>query len=154
DPKTQRSLGTLETVTVIPVREVVLDEKTTATFAEKARKHAETRDLSRSKWAEPLEKVREGIPYPGIETELPLFYDRPTSFWDWLPEDAILVADDFAALGIAVEEHADEVKTIVSGKETLLSIDDALLSDRFGEAMEKMRRLVVPSLDTLSSSEV
>jgi transcription-repair coupling factor (superfamily II helicase) len=75
---------------------------------EKARKHAEARDLSRSKWAEPLEKVREGIPYPGIETELPLFYDRHTSFWDWLPEDAVLVLDDAAAVSDAVDEHSEK----------------------------------------------
>jgi transcription-repair coupling factor (superfamily II helicase) len=153
DPKSQRSLEGKSAVTIIPVREVILDEKTAATFAEKARRQAEARDLSRSKWSEPLEKVRAGIPYPGIETDLPLFYDRPTSFWDWLPEDAILVADDFAALEAAVEEHADEVRTIVSGKETLLSVEEALLTNAFRGSIEKKRRLTMSSLDTSPSSE-
>ncbi|HEX5037505.1 MAG TPA: transcription-repair coupling factor [bacterium] len=159
DPKTQRSLGAVDAVTIIPVREVILDEKTTATFAEKARKHAEARDLSRSKWAEPLEKVREGIPYPGIETDLPLFYDRPTSFWDWLPEDAVLILDDAAAVSDAIDEHVEEVKTIVSGasgasKETLLAVEDVLATAAMRAALEGKRRLAMPSFDASGDAVV
>lgn len=146
DSKTQRSLTTHPSISLIPVREVILDEKTIATFAEKARSLAEERDLSRSHWAEPLEKLREGIPFAGIETYLPLFYEKPTSFWDWLPDDALLLADDFSELGVAVEEHVDEVKTLVSGKETLLRPEDVLLPSSFREGLNHRRKISLASL--------
>ncbi|HSA59741.1 MAG TPA: transcription-repair coupling factor [bacterium] len=157
DAKTQRSLegqGALTAASLIPVREVVLNDKTAATFAEKARRTAEDRDLSRSHWAGPLEKVREGIPFAGIETYLPLFYDRPTSFWDWLPEDAVILADDFAALEAVIEEHADEVKTLVAGKETLMRPEDVLLTGAFREGIAQRTRITLGSVSSRPAEEI
>lgn len=150
-PKTQRSLEgkPADTVALIPVREVVLDLKTVATFAAKARASAEARDLSRSQWAEPLEKAREGIPFPGIETYLPLFYENPTSFWDWLPENAVLIADDFSALDVALEDYEGEIKTIIAGsadKGTLIGPEDAVLSDTFRNQITKRPRIALSSM--------
>jgi transcription-repair coupling factor (superfamily II helicase) len=148
DARTQRSLGApaLAETAIVPVRDVLLNETTAAVFAQKARKLAEERDLSRSHWAEPLEKVRSGIPFPGIETYLPLFYERPATFWDWLPADAIVLADDFAALETAMEEHEEEVKTLVAGKETLMRPEDVLLADAFREGMAKRVRVALGSI--------
>jgi transcription-repair coupling factor (superfamily II helicase) len=147
DARTQRSLGApaLAEAAIVPVREVVLNETTASVFAQKARKFAEDRDLSRSHWAEPLEKVRAGIPFPGIETYLPLFYERPATFWDWLPADAIVLADDFAAIDAAIEEHAEEVKTLVSGKETLIRPEDVLLADAFRKGLAERMRISLGS---------
>lgn len=150
-PKTQRSLEgkPADTVSLIPVREVVLDLKTVATFAAKARASAEARDLSRSQWAEPLEKAREGIPFPGIETYLPLFYENPTSFWDWLPANAVLIADDFSALDVALEDYEGEIKTIIAGsadKGTLIGPEDAVLSDTFRNQITKRPRIALSSV--------
>jgi len=146
DAKTQRSRESKENITLIPVRDVVLDDQTVATFAKKARASAEARDLSRSQWSEPLEKVREGIPFAGIETYLPLFYDKATSFWDWLPENAVIISEDFAALETALEEYESEVQTIIAGmsqKGTLIGPEETLTTAAFRDQLSQRPRLVL-----------
>ena len=134
DAKSQRSLGPRDSAAIIPVREVLLTEETIETFSQRVRKRAEEKELGRSQWAPLIEKVRERIPFPGIETYLPFLYENPTRFWDWLPPETVLITEDWTALKTTAEEYLEEVKTLTQGKTLLLEPEEVLLS---ADALEK-----------------
>jgi transcription-repair coupling factor (superfamily II helicase) len=85
DPATQRSLGTLEDLVVLPANEVVLDDA--------AREHALARRKRRQDpqfW----HQVQEGRHFPRIERHLAEFYPQPETLWDYLPPDTVVVEWD------------------------------------------------------------
>jgi transcription-repair coupling factor (superfamily II helicase) len=85
DPATQRSLGSLEELVVLPASEVVLDAQ--------AQGHALSRRKRRQDpqfW----ENVQEGRHFPRIERFLPEFYDQPQALWEMLPPETMVVAWD------------------------------------------------------------
>ncbi|MEE8171735.1 MAG: transcription-repair coupling factor [Alphaproteobacteria bacterium] len=81
DPVSQRSEGALNSLQLVPVSEVVLNEASIARF----------RSGYRSKFgavtgADPLfEAVNAGRRYPGMEHWLPLFYENLETIFDYLP---------------------------------------------------------------------
>ena len=88
DPETQRSGEALEAFISVPVREVILDElgieRFTAAFRSRfpqLRKHPM------------LASVLAGRPHPGIESLLPLTYERTARLPDYLPDGAEVLAD-------------------------------------------------------------
>ena len=85
DPATQRSLGSLEELVVLPASEVVLEGG--------AREHALSRRKRRQDpqfW----ENVQEGRHFPRIERHLEEFYDQPQTLWEMLPPETVVVAWD------------------------------------------------------------
>ncbi len=129
DPDTQKTVRTFsenESAVVLPVREVILTAETTDRFASQARALAESRDLTRSLWAEPLEKIKEGIHFPGIENLLPLFYETGT-FWDWLPPETTFLSENFD-LSATLQELDHDYEHFIAGKEFLLRPQELLLS--------------------------
>ncbi len=97
DPATQRSLGNLDELVVLPASEVVLDGET--------REHALARRKRRQDpqfW----ENVQEGRHFPRIERFLSEFYDQPQTLWDLLPPETVVVAWDPMSL-------ARELKKVV-----------------------------------------
>jgi len=85
DPGSQRSLGALEDLVVLPASEVVLDAP--------AREHALARRKRRQDpqfW----HQVQEGRHFPRIERHLEDFYPQPETLWDFLPADTVVVEWD------------------------------------------------------------
>jgi transcription-repair coupling factor (superfamily II helicase) len=94
DPASQRSLGSLEDLVVLPASEVVLDGP--------AREHALARRKRRQDpqfW----QQVQEGRHFPRIERHLADFYPQPETLWDFLPPDTVVVEWD--PLNLARELH-------------------------------------------------
>ncbi|MFZ5579407.1 MAG: transcription-repair coupling factor [Pseudomonadota bacterium] len=105
DPETQRSLETIEALNLLPAREYPLDEEGIK-HARKAWGHyfdTAGRDLLRG--------LQQGLPFPGIEYYLPLFFEGLATLFDYLPartaclnlQDTGKAADDF--LREARERH-------------------------------------------------
>ncbi len=97
DPETQRSLETIEALNLLPAREYPLDDEGIK-HARKAWGHyfdTAGRDLVRS--------LQQGLPFPGIEYYLPLFFDGLATLFDYLPARTVCLslpgldkaADDF-----------------------------------------------------------
>ena len=85
DPASQRSLGQLPELVVLPASEVVLDGAT--------REHALARRKRRQDpqfW----ENVREGRHFPRIERHLEEFYPQPQTLWEMLPPETVVVVWD------------------------------------------------------------
>ncbi len=130
DPQDQRTLASREEATVIPVRDVILNDETVEIFSKKIRQVAEKNDLPRPLWGPYLEKVRHKIPFSGIETYLPLFYEHPTTFWNWLPQETVLVAHDFKSLLPAIREHFEEIETLTHDKKTIMEPAEVRLTEK------------------------
>ncbi|MBI3541119.1 MAG: transcription-repair coupling factor [Deltaproteobacteria bacterium] len=125
DPKTQRSQDPQESMDVIPVREILLNEKTMALFSQKIRQSAEGQDLMRSDWFPWVEKVREKIYFSGIETYLPFFYEHPTTLQDWLPTDTKVIVE--SNVQKTLQDYRDEIGSLVQGKKTIITQDQVMV---------------------------
>jgi len=87
-PETQRSQEQLDTFFSAPVREVILDEPGIRQFVAAFR--ARFPHLRKHPM---LAAVQAGRPHPGIESLLPLAYERTTRLLDYLPQHAVVMAD-------------------------------------------------------------
>ncbi|HEY2590050.1 MAG TPA: transcription-repair coupling factor [Steroidobacteraceae bacterium] len=93
DPETQRSLGSIERVRLLPAREVPLDPDAVRGFRRRYRTRFEGDPMQSAVYR----GVSEGIAPAGIEFYLPLFFDETDTLFDYLPQDAVIVYD--AAVG-------------------------------------------------------
>jgi transcription-repair coupling factor (superfamily II helicase) len=89
DPDTQRSLETLQRVSLLPAREVPLDEDSVREFRRRYRTRFEG-DPTRS---EIYRGLKQNTAPPGIEFYLPLFFEETCGLTDYLPRDCVLALD-------------------------------------------------------------
>lgn len=90
EPESQRSMEKIDTVRVLPAREVALTKDSISRF--------------RSNWLNRFEgnpnnapvyrDVSNGIAPAGIEYYLPLFYEQTHSLFDYLPDNCMVVLDE------------------------------------------------------------
>jgi transcription-repair coupling factor (superfamily II helicase) len=114
DPSTQRSAdldgGLLKHVLVPPAREALPGRVVgLGSYLEAA---APQRDDDLPSWQDDIPSMREGRLSPNIEFYLPMIYSKPASLLDYLPEDALVVIDDWPELERGVAElhaHAAQI---------------------------------------------
>ena len=87
DPETQRSLGSIERVRLLPAREVPLDPEAVRGFRRRYRTRFEGDPMQSAIYR----GVSEGIAPAGIEFYLPLFFDETATLFDYLPRNAVIV---------------------------------------------------------------
>ena len=104
DPETQRSLDSLESVRMLPAREVPLDSEGVKGFRRRWRTRFEGDPTQSSLYR----GVSEGLAPPGIEFYQPLFFDETATLFDYLPKDAVLVSD--AALAGALLKDWEDIE--------------------------------------------
>ena len=114
DPATQRTMmvngrSQTERVIIPPTREalphVARDFATSLPEIELADDHLPS-------WEDDIPHLKSGIAFPELEFYLSLMYPRPASLLDYLPENVLIVVDDWAELETAVHElhdHADQI---------------------------------------------
>jgi transcription-repair coupling factor (superfamily II helicase) len=103
DADTQRSGASLNSVRLLPGRELPLDSDAVKSFRLRYRKRFEG-DPTRSII---YRGVSDGLAPPGIEFYLPLFFDSTATLLDYLPADTVVCAS--VALGADVERAAKDV---------------------------------------------
>ncbi|HKJ76805.1 MAG TPA: transcription-repair coupling factor, partial [Gammaproteobacteria bacterium] len=90
DPETQRSLDKVDQVRLLPAREFPLDEEGVRHFRQAFRMAFEG-DPQRC----PVYRdVSQGLPPPGIEYYLPLFFEETAALFDYLPDSALLATPE------------------------------------------------------------
>ncbi|NDF87276.1 MAG: transcription-repair coupling factor, partial [Gammaproteobacteria bacterium] len=87
DPQTQRSQDTLDSIRLLPAREMPLDGDSVRAFRRRYRTRFEG-DPTRSAI---YRGVSDGIAPAGIEFYLPLFFDETATLFDYLPANAVIV---------------------------------------------------------------
>ena len=63
-------------------------------------------------WLDDLPAIKSGNAFPNLEFYLPYIYPRPASLLDYLPQETLLVIDDWPDLELAVhelQENADQI---------------------------------------------
>jgi len=98
DPETQRSLDALDSVRLLPAREMPLDAEAVREFRRRFRTRFEG-DPNRTTI---YRGVSEGLAPAGIEFYLPLFFEQTATLLDYLPANAVIVRE--AALPAALEK--------------------------------------------------
>ncbi|MEN8720258.1 MAG: transcription-repair coupling factor [Oceanococcaceae bacterium] len=97
DVETQRSTDTVDSIRLLPTREIPLDDASIARFRERYRERFPG-DIHRSRI---YDDVSKGIAPGGIEAWLPLFFDATATLFDYLPE-AVHILD---AAGAEAFDH-------------------------------------------------
>ena len=105
DPETQRSLDALESVQMLPAREVPLDAAAVKDFRRRYRTRFEG-DPTKSAI---YRGVSEGLAPAGVEFYQPLFFESTATLLDYLPRNAVIVQD--AALPEALARSWSAIAT-------------------------------------------
>jgi transcription-repair coupling factor (superfamily II helicase) len=141
DPLTQMSQETLRSIEILPASEVVLNEKSVASFREKYRHN----------FGLPVEDqlysaISEMRSYPGMEHWLPLFYDTPlVSFFDYLQNPVLFLNDRVFLNSQAREKTVEEYykSRLESVKESKISgsIYNPISPDSFYLTADNFRKI-------------
>ena len=118
DPATQRTLqlngkSEIDHIVIPPAREAlpVVAQTYTETLPDEVLAQSKEENELPS-WIDDLPDLQSGLSFPNLEYYLSLIYPRPASLLDYLPEDALVVVDDWPSLITAVSElndHADQI---------------------------------------------
>ncbi|MEJ2748224.1 MAG: CarD family transcriptional regulator [Anaerolineae bacterium] len=115
DPATQRSIEwngrtAPERVLVSPTREAL--PGVARAYAQSLADEERPGESSLPSWRDDIDDLAAGRAFPTLEFYLPLLYPRPASLLDYLPENALVVVDDWLALETAVTELHDHANQI------------------------------------------
>jgi len=111
--ESQLSGETIESLNLLPAREVPLDEAGIRDFRTRYRERFEGQP-GRSRV---YRDVSDGIAHGGIEYYLPLFFDTTAGLADYLPDDCVVVVPD------SLDELFDKTWTEIEERHELCSLD-------------------------------
>lgn len=112
DSDTQRSLDTLETISIVPVREIsplhVLQEfgRTSEEIGSAIKERAKEGELTPRETSKFLEELHAGVDYPGREWLEFMIHSQLGSILDYVPEDATLVLVDEPEIRRNLDRHS------------------------------------------------
>jgi len=89
DPETQRSIDQIEQIRLLPAREFPLTDSAIGLFK---RQWRERFDVN-VKNCPTYQDVSNGFAPAGIEYYLPLFFDKTSTLFDYLPEDSLIISE-------------------------------------------------------------
>jgi len=92
EPSNQRSMGETDTAVILPVRELIIDERGLSPLEKVLEKAQNVDDIDLAVLYQ--EATKEGAHFPGIENFTPLYYEKLNTLFDYLPDDAIVVLID------------------------------------------------------------
>ncbi len=130
DAETQRSLDAIDSLRLLPARELPLDAAAVRDFRRRFRLRFEG-DAGRMSV---YRGVSEGLAPPGIEFYLPLFFESTANLFDYLPGDLVLATDidldaamhgAWEAIGARHEEHRHDIeRPLLAPAEAFTSPED------------------------------
>jgi transcription-repair coupling factor (superfamily II helicase) len=111
DPETQRSLDKLERISLLPARETPLNPEAVREFRRRYRTRF-SGDLSEQAV---YRDVSQGIAPGGIEYYLPLFFERTSHLFEYLPPDCLVVDLNGASQGaekqwLGIQERYEQLR--------------------------------------------
>jgi transcription-repair coupling factor (superfamily II helicase) len=94
DPESQRSSEAIERALILPVKEILLSPEGFERAALKLSVRLEEDPASADPARQLLERIRQGIPFPGVEFFLPYFHPPLETFFDFLPPQTTLFLEE------------------------------------------------------------
>ena len=157
-PANQRSEGPQEEMFLLPMKEFSLKRSDLESVVRKLDQRAGELEIDRREKHSLLESLREGIPFPGIESLVPYFYPELVSIFSYLsPETLIWLdggdrveveAEKFGQLAWERYEKAAEERHLVPPVETLY-----LNEHQWRAALEPWTQVRGESLTIMATSE-
>ncbi len=87
DPENQRSLEKINEIALLPAREYPLTEESISLFRQNWREHFSGNPIQHTIY----QSVSDGHSAPGIEYYLSLFFEKPATFFDYLPSSSVIL---------------------------------------------------------------
>ncbi len=108
DIETQRSLEKIEEIRLLPAREFPLSSEGISSFRNHFRDRFEGDPRQSSLYVD----VSEGIAAPGLEYFLPLFFEKTSSLFEYLPKNCLIAEIETSEISIekSAEQFWEEVK--------------------------------------------
>jgi transcription-repair coupling factor (superfamily II helicase) len=145
DPATQRSSEDMVEVTFIPVRDVPFSRESARIASQAIVKLAEEADIPAGERQRVIEYLNEGTAFAGLETFMPLFHGSTASLADYLPDGALVISDDPAAVSQSAERHLLSIQDLArhtTSIERLVPPERLYLSyNKWETALQRFRRL-------------
>src|SRR5581483_9024533 len=119
DPTTQRSGRVIETLVITPASEVDLQRAPEVVERVQAWDMSNVHPVAANTFRQDFEALANKQRFRGIEFYLPYFYPDAASLLDYLPENALIVADDWQELEAMTqqfEQQADQVRADLEGR--------------------------------------
>ncbi|MBN1428789.1 MAG: transcription-repair coupling factor [Anaerolineae bacterium] len=127
DPASQRSLEPVEAVVITPACEALplygpeVAQKLSAWFTDQSHRTDEDERIDESNWLADYESLQLGAAFPNIEFYLPWMVDETASLLDYLPQEMLILVDDWSDLADTV---ADLETQALNLRETGLAAGD------------------------------
>ena len=152
DPETQRSLDSLEEAQILPVKEILFFPEFIREAGEKLAALLSDPLGLREHGRGVLEKIQQGIPFPGVEFYLPLFYPNLETFFDFLPAGSALFLEEPTDLEESLsrfeEEAGEAARNALSRGEVWPAAREVFLpGDEFAEWSRLFPRLSSQGLE-------
>ncbi len=142
DPGTQRSLGQVEGFVLTPASEALPGFGLEAAKSFSSLDLSSCHPLSRNRFQEDLENLRQGRMFRGIEFYIPFLYSDPGCFLDFLSQETLVITEDFFELEAAIQNLAFQAGEVEKELTRAGEIPQGLLSPYFsGEKLvERIKR--------------
>ena len=158
DPATQVSGEDLAEALLFPWREASLDRWCDPAAVRAVEDLAREREVTREERAAVIDRMRQGLPFPGAPFLVPFLYDRLVTFGDYAPEETVFWIDDPAAVEAGEEAFAKRVDEhaalAVEGRRLVPEPGALYLATAEARRLRERRRSVeVEPLDVLDSGD-
>jgi transcription-repair coupling factor (superfamily II helicase) len=106
----QRTIKSIDEAVILPAREMVLNKELLPQIINRIRSRAAELEIPVSEVRKIVDSVRYGHGFPGIESLLPLIYQRLDSVFDYLPDKSLVVSTGNADL----EKAATDCENLIA----------------------------------------
>ena len=127
DPETQRSIEKVDSLCVLPAREISLSDENIALFRKNWRSYFQGNPNQYSIYRD----VSQSIASAGIEYYLPLFYKETSTFFDYINNDSLLIFDEevFISAELFMEDIISRHQQESENNERLILSPDKIFLD-------------------------
>lgn len=155
DPQKQTSQDFLDEVWLVPVRELLWDQKSRMELAEAFIRRAEDIDLKATEKRFAADKIRNGFLWGGVEQILPILSPHkkaPSRLFDYLPAETRLFLEDHSGVIHHLEELAQEIQSAYENSESVERVvrPDEILDQ---DILSKQRYPTITIGDLIEDSE-
>lgn len=154
EPATQKSLKEVNDLVILPAREVVLNEKSIQYASPKIRERFDEEGLTKSERDLVLGPLKNRLPFAGLETFLPFFYESTSSLLEYLKPDTLLYFQDSEVLAEHQEKMMRDLiqaRADATSPERIVKPSELFLSDEEWNEQQK-KFYCIQSLEFSSSS--
>lgn len=112
DPATQRSGAVVETLLITPASEAEIARAPHVAEVAREWDMSNVHPVAATGFRQDIEHLENKQRFRGIEFYLPYFYEKAATLLDYLPKDALLVADDWQELEAMTEQFEQQAEQV------------------------------------------